>query len=464
VGVTATPDDVALLLGRAAFGATKNDLAIWAGQDYDDLVDALIKPTPAPVPQADDARRTQLESGTTDYMAMQRWWLARMATTTLPLVERMTWFWHTHIPTAFLNPPDVGTVLRQNQTLRTHALGDFRALMRAITVDPAMLHYLSGNRNKRGAVNENYARELFELFTMGTRPQTYTEYDIREAAKALTGWSVKSDRTATFNGANHDRTKKYPFGVQVGGYPAGDARENVEYQEIVELALKQPTTAKYVAYKMVGSFGYQPQTDNLLTDPDPLVDAVAATLRPALPDGVWDIATAVRMLLTHSAFRYADHAAGKALVRSPVETVVHLGKILGVNLDPPGGIQNTTAGEYNYPISALRRMGQVPFQPPNVGGWPKGTEWLSTISTRARYDAGQYLLNAYTKQSKQNTHPLPASGDLTAWTAHMGLGHLSTVTRNQLNAYLASPGTSTEVTKQQSVLLLLAASPDWQVM
>jgi uncharacterized protein (DUF1800 family) len=466
LGVNATADDVALLYGRAAFGATKNDLTVWTGQKYTDVVDALVVPaTPVPLPQADDWRRVELSQNANDKLAAERWFLQRMASTTVPLVERMTYFWHTHFATAYNAPPDVGHLINQNQTIRTYALGDLRQLLYNLTIDGAMLYWLSGVTNRRGAINENYGRELFELFTMGTIPQTYTETDIRQAAKALSGWTVNATtRLGQFTAARHDTSVKTVFGEQVGGYKSGSDAEKVEYQEIVDLALKQPTTAKFIAYKMVCSFAYVPSSRNLIDNPDPLVDAVAATLRPATPDGVWDIGAAMKVLLNHDRFRYPDRAAGQAIVRSPIETTVHLGKVTGVSLDPPAGIQNTNAANANQAIYALRRMGQVPFEPPNVGGWPRGTGWLSAITAQARYDLTQYVLTAYGVQNKQKTNPLPASTDIAGWTSFLGLGHLSTVTRSRLDAYLASPGTTAEATKQNSVLFLLTSSPDWQVM
>jgi uncharacterized protein (DUF1800 family) len=492
VAAVATADDIALLFGRAAFGATKNDLTIYAGQDYAQVVD-LMFPPPQPVqpltlpsaaqgqgvppaqaglsyapptipPQPDDARRVQLETATTDLLAGQRWWLNRMSTGLFPLAEKMTLFWHTHFATAFAQPPDVGHLIVQNETIRRNCLGDLRQMLYQLTVDPAMLYWLSGYVNRRGAVNENYARELFELFTMGTRPQTYTETDIRQAAKSLTGWIVNADRKSVFNEANHDRTAKTVFGTTIPAYPAKDQRNAEEYKLIVDLALKQPTTARFIAYKIVSAFAYVPQTTNLVTNPDPLVDAVANALRPADPAGVWDIAKAMKVLLNHPTFRTPNHTTGTVLVRSPIEVTTHLAKVLMIEVDPPGAINDTGNGNHNQPIFALRRMGQVPFQPPNVGGWPKGTAWLSTIQTRGRYDLVRYLLNRYTFENRQNTNPMPASTDIAGWTAFLGLGHLSALTHNRLNAYLASPGTSDERTKQESILFLLVSSPDWQVM
>lgn len=458
----ATRADVARLFGRAAFGATKNDLDVWTGRDYAQVVDALFVPaTPAPVPLSDEATRVQLESNQYDLTSAQKWWLERMRSTPFPLLERMTLFWHSHFATAYTGSPDVGNMIKQNNTLRTYALGDFRALLHAMTIDGAMIYWLSGFQNRRGAINENHARELLELFTMGTKPQTYTETDIRQAAKALSGWVVNSSRVGTFAANRHDTSTKTIFGQSVGGYPSGDARETTEYQEVCNLALAQQTTAKFIAYKMVCSFAYVPDTADLFADPDPLVDAVASALRPswANPGGAWDITKAMKTLLNHNSFRYAQRGTGQALVRSPIELMVHLGRVTGASLN-----NNNATGW--MPLNALARMGQAPFRPPNVGGWPKGTAWLSAATTQGRYNAGEMLGRVHASQTATTAAAvkLPASGDIAGWTAFMGLASLSTLTQQRVSAYLADPGTSDEVTKQHSVLLLIASSPDWQVM
>jgi uncharacterized protein (DUF1800 family) len=452
----ATRSDVARLFGRAAFGATKTDLDVWTGRDYAQVVDALLAPPAGQsIPLSDEVTRTQLESEQYNLTPAQKWWLERMRSTPFPLLERMTLFWHSHFATAYTSAPDVGHMMKQNHTLRTHALGSFRTLLHAMTVDGAMLYWLSGFQNRRNAVNENHARELFELFTMGTKPQQYTETDIRQAAKALTGWVVNAQRVGVFDTNRHDRTQKTILGTTIGGYPANDAREKTEYQEVCDIALAQHVAAKFVAYKMVCAFAYVPDTDDLYADPDPLVDAVANALRPA-----WDIKAAMRALLLHNSFRYGQRGTGQALVRSPIELIVHLGRILGASLN------NTNAQTQWMPLHALLHAGQLPFRPPNVGGWPMGTDWLSAATTLGRYNLGDYMGKVWASQGLTTaaTVTLPASGDIEAWIPFMGLGSLSTLTRERIAAYLASPGTSDEALKQRAVLLLIASSPDWQVM
>ena len=451
------------LLGRVAFGATKADLDTWTGKNYENLVDALLTPPagPAAVPLSDEAGRVQLESEQFNVTPAQKWWLERMRSTPFPLLERMTLFWHSHFATAYTGAPDVGHMMKQNNTIRTHALGDFRAMLHALTVDGAMIFWLSGFQNRRGAINENHARELFELFTMGTIPQQYTETDIRQAAKALSGWIVNANRVGVFDTNRHDRSVKTIFGQEIGGYPAADAREKTEYQEVCNLALVQDTTAKYVAYKMVCAFAYVPDTTDLIADPDPLVDAVAAALRPSWtnPGGVWDITKAMRALMLHPAFRYSQRGTGNALVRSPIELVVHLGRVLGASLN-----NNNATGW--MPLYALQRMSQTPFRPPNVAGWPLGLDWLSAPTTMGRYNAGEMMSQVHLSQALTTaaTVKLPPSNNIEAWIPFMGLAGLSTLTRQRVAAFLADPQTGDEPTKQRSVLTLIASSPDWQVM
>jgi uncharacterized protein (DUF1800 family) len=456
----ATREDVARLFGRAAFGATGPDHDTWAGTPYDEVVAALFPPGPpgAPTrtPQADEAVRLELEHGTTDVASAQRWWLERMRTTPYPLEERIALFWHDHFATAYTGQPDVGQLMIQNQTLRTYGLGSFRDLANAMCVDPAMLVWLNGIANRVGGVNENYAREFFELFSLGVLPQVYTETDIRQAAKVFTGFTVNTTtRAAAFTAARHDTSVKTVLGRTIGGRPSADARNATEYQEVVAAALAHDggrTASRFLAYKLVLELGYQPDTANLLGDP--LVQDVAAAIR--LNDA-WDLNYGVRTLLQHPRWRYAT--PDRMLVRSPVEVVVHAAKVLGVNL----GIVNNGL-QSNQGNAGAQRAGQALFVPPNVGGWPNGSGWLSQTTTLARYNLFSYLLTAYKAQYGDKAHPMPPSGDVAYWTWYMGLDALTPATAQRLRDYLAHPGSTVEADKQASMFILVGSSPDWQVM
>jgi uncharacterized protein (DUF1800 family) len=458
----ATRADVARLFGRAAFGATKADLDKWTGVPYADVVASLFPPGPpgtvGRTPQPDEAERMLSEHYTETANLAQMWWLERMRSTPYPLEERLTLFWHDHWATADLNPPDTGYCMVQNQTLRTHALGSFRELAYAITVDPAMLFFLNGITNTVGGVNENYARELLELFTLGVLPQVYTETDVRQAARALSGWTVNTGlRQATFTDARHVLGTKTILGRTVGGYPAKDPRNATEYREVIDAVLAHDggrSASRYVAYKLVQQLGYAPDESALLNDA--VIQDVAAALRAG---DAWDIASAVRTLLLHPGWRYADQSAGRGLVRSPVEVLVHAAKVLGIALSVSGGTNEAQALD-----ESAARAGQRVLLPPSVAGWPSGLTWLSQTTALARYEMLNPLFLYYRNSQRITLTPPPASGDLAGWASFMGLAGLSANTTLRLRSYLDAPGTTKEQDKQASVFLLLGASPDWQVI
>lgn len=438
----ATREDIARLFGRAAFGATEADLATWEGKPYADAVEGLLSgPGLSIRPTVDEVRRISLTMSGELGLA-QRWWLERMRTTAHPLEERMVLFWHDHFATAF-SPmlPKAEELMQQNETLRTHALGNFHTMCEAITLDPAMLHWLDGVDNGVNSRNENYAREFFELFTLGVTPQVYTEQDIREGARVLTGWTVDANRQARFRPMRHDTETKVVLGRTITDQ--GDK----EYLEVVDVALEQSVAPLFVAYKMVLNFAYEPAALDLISQPDPLVAKVADGLR-----GTWDIKAAMRTLLLADEFRYPDMAAGRQVVRSPIEIAVHLAKAIGFSLDN----QQT--------LNILGRMAQKPFEPPNVGGWPAGEHWLTTATTLARYDWGVIAHGLWNGQLPQLRQALPAPGDLDAWTRRVGLVKLHPNTQTLINDYLAARQGAPETELQAGVLALLAAGPDWGVI
>ncbi len=442
-----TAADVVRLLGRAAFGATAADLDEWTGKPYADLVEKLLDvPLALQGKWLDEPQRELIQDSGLGYLGQpdveaRAWWLERMRTTPWPLLERLTLFWHGHFATAtrFDTGPYLGNVMVQNQLLRRNALGNFRTMVEEITVDAAMLMWLNGNINRIPQPNENYAREFFELFTLGKRPQVYTEKDIREAARAFTGWIVEyTDGTASFDAGGHDKGRKNILGTRVEDL--GDQ----EYKKVVEIALKEPVAPRFVAEKLVTNFAYLVTERNLLASRDRLVTAVAGTLRSSN----WDIRAAVRTLLLSEDFRAAPARKSRQIVRQPVELVVSACRAL-----------NVPAGESSFD-EVLARMGQIVFQPPNVGGWPRSVRWISPVSTLGRYDFGLALWKAYPA-----TNPaLPQPDDLAGWAKRLGLAGLSANTTRQIKAYLSGRKSAGAAEKQQGVLALLICSPDWVVM
>ncbi len=459
----ATRADIARLFGRAAFGATSAILTQWEGRPYVEAVDSLFPPGPpgtiGRLPHLDEAERLEVSNiNNVEYAG--RWWLERMRTTPYPLEERMTLFWHDHFATAAIGEPSSDLVMQQNETLRTHALGNFRALANAMTTDPAMLMWLNGIANHVNGVNENYAREFFELFTLGVIPQGYTETDIREAAKVFTGWTVFNFgvRLAQFTEARHTMGTKTVLGRTIGGYPPADPRLATEYQEVTEAALAYDggrTASRFLAYKLVQQFGYPPNEADITLDP--VIEDVAAAIRAG---DAWDIKAGVRTMLLHDGWRNAPLATGSDLIRSPIEVVVHGAKVLGLPLDFHGG---STQPQNMY--LQMDRTAQVPLLPPNVSGWPSGRNWLAQTTMLARYNLVHWLAQSF-RNELRNFVPMtwPASGDLAGWTAYLGLAGLSTSTTLRIQELLADPSPISEQDKQHGVFILVGTSPDWQVM
>jgi uncharacterized protein DUF1800 len=446
----ASRHDVARLFGRAAFGATAADLDTWSGKPYEDIVSFLvdIPGVDDRLPAFDDARRVFLDQtfgldagiGFFPLDQAQFWWLDRMRTTEYPFEERMTLFWHDHFATG---PSDkgasVGSLVAQNQTLRRNALGNFRTMCEEITLDPAMLFWLDGAVNSAFARNENYAREFFELFTLGVLPQVYTEKDIRQSAMALTGWHTDPfTRLVFFDPGTHHAGKKVVLGRTITD--KGDQ----EYKEIVDIALDQEVSPYFVAYKMVLNFAYVPATRNVLKDHDPLIDKIAHTLRRTK----WDLREAARTMLLADEFR---HTRAGLIVRQPIELVVHATKALGVGAEDGAAVQ------------ILGRMGQLPFKPPNVGGWPFGRDWLSPATFLARYDWG-LLAHQLFNNGGFFAEPLPQPKDLKTWVARFGLAGLTRNTASALQSYLSSRLGAPAAELQAGLIALIVSSPDWMVM
>ena len=450
-----TRHDVAAILGRVAFGATSADLDTWTGRTQAELADHLLAVPEDPTAfgaQPDEARRVSVtaaatsankQNGRAQLQAAQGWWQERMRTTAWPLLERMTLFWHDHFATGLGQPyPDVAMMLTQNQTQRRHALGNFSELLAAMTVDPAMLHWLDGVRSVKGKPNENYAREFLELFSMGVSPQQYTEGDIREAARAFTGWTVDGQRAAAFDARRHDAGTKMVLGRRINDLGAQ------EHLAIRDAALSMPVASRFVAWKLVQKLAYDPGKLDVMSDADPLVARVAAKLRES-----WNIRSAVEILLRSPEFRHRP----AQLARQPVEQAVHACKALGV---PADGAQV---------LQALDGMGQKLFEPPNVGGWPVDEEWLAPGTTLARYRLATFVEAEARRQAATVDLPvgprmLPPADDLGQWAARFGLAGFTPTTERTLRDYLAATAKAPPAQRQKGVMTLVISSPDWTVM
>ena len=338
-------------------------------------------------------------------LATQMWWLDRMIATPAPLQEKMTLFWHGHFTTAAIQKGVTpGEIVAQNALFRSFALGNARELTQRVAVDPAMLKYLDNLHNEAAHPNENFARELMELYTLGLG--NYSEQDVREAARAWTGVRVRRVTDEVFvNPRLHDDGSKTFLG-RTGNFAGAD---------IVSIIFEQPAAARFLAAKLLSFFVYD--------DPEPeLVTAVAALLRTH----GFELRPVLASLFSSNVF-YSDRAY-RALVKSPVEFVVGSYRLFGVTQAAPAT------------LAALQRMTQVLFYPPNVKGWPGGSAWINSSTVLARENFASALMTASVVLGASNwllasgpTDPSAASKMLVASIVQ---GDASPASRAKLEAYL----------------------------
>jgi len=372
--------DARHLLNRTGFGATQAEIEHYAGMSREDAAKALlgtartaastpppaamVAPGPLHYPRrgagaSDEELKMFRQQQVREGLAVRGWWIGEMLSTPSPLTERMTLFWHNHFVSSQQKVKLAELMYRQNVTLRAQALGNFGAMLHAVARDPAMIVYLDSAQNRKGAPNENFARELMELFTLGEG--NYGERDVKEAARAFTGWSLDRERGEfVFRRAVHDYGSKTVLG-RTGNFDGDD---------VIDILLAQPSTAEFVTRKLWREF--------VSPDPDPTeVKRVAARFR----DSGYDIKTALYALLTSDAF-YARQNRG-ALVKSPVDLIVGTMRQFGMH---PGD---------TIPFAvAAAGMGQNLFSPPNVKGWPGQEAWINTSTLLARKQFLDRLMRA----------------------------------------------------------------------
>jgi uncharacterized protein (DUF1800 family) len=394
---------------RLGFGPRPGDLTA-AG--FMATATALLNPTPdtapapdlgAPVarPGKDPAARKQAAQAIAQQeLTLVDWWLDRMVTTGAPLTERLTWFWHGHFATSEQKVRSPQLMLRQNQTFRQQGSGDFTTLARSLIVDPAMLVWLDGQQNTVRAPNENLARESMELFLLGIGH--YTENDVRAAARALTGWIVnRATVSAQLAPRRHDSGTKTILG----------ASQDFDADSFVELVLSQPASPRFVAgrlwFRLVSA----------TPPPADVLDRLVAGYGPGR-----SIHGLLAALVAEPSFR--DSA--QTLVKQPVEWLVGLLRALGMR---PNQLPAKAL------LAGLRALGQLPFEPPNVGGWPADTAWLTTSAALTRLHLAQAVAAKADVTSITNTStPQRAEAvrrllGVDAWTARTSAA-LAKVTDN----------------------------------
>jgi len=386
-------DEARHLLSRTAFGPIPADIQSLSGIDYATAVDRMLANprraavTPAPswvnegLKSVREEQREAVEklraAGTDKKQAagirrpiqeqgreLRNWWVEEMLVTDQPLVERMTLFWHNHFTSSMQKVRFAPALYHQNALFRREALGNFATLLKAVARDPAMLIYLDGVRSVARQPNENFGRELLELFTLGEGH--YAEADIKAAARAFTGWSI-DPATGAFadHVRQHDGGEKTFLG-QTGRFGGED---------IIAILLRNPHTAETIVRKLWLEFV------SLRPDPDE-VKRLAAVFRT----GGYEIKPLMRAMFLSSAFR--DPANRGGLIKSPVDLIVGTVRVLGLPVPDKTGL-----------VRMMQGLGQLPFDPPNVKGWTGGETWISTYTLLLRQQFLRRMVEATTVAS-----------------------------------------------------------------
>jgi uncharacterized protein (DUF1800 family) len=336
------------LLRRAGFGGTITEIEAAQKAGLEATLDQLFNAESAAAYNEEMATAGRLVSGGSDSKSLAAWWLLRMVQTPCPLVEKMTLFWHGHFATGADKVNDARAMLRQNMLLREHALGNFEPLIQEISRDVATLIYLDSEDNRKTRPNENYARELMELFCLG--PGNYTEQDIKEISRCFTGWEVRNGKFR-FNSHQHDDREKSVLG-QKGNFDGTDA---------VKIVVQQDAAARFIARKLIRFFVADQETISR-----ELVEPLATELRRS----EFDIRRTVRTILASEYF-YSPAAIGKK-IKSPVELAIGFLRFFGASVNMPALAEQ------------LSRLGQLPLYPPNVKGWDGGKSWINASTVLAR--------------------------------------------------------------------------------
>ncbi|MFN0028832.1 MAG: DUF1800 family protein [Acidimicrobiales bacterium] len=403
--------DAALLGRRVGFGATKAQIDQWVLLDRAVLIDQLLDtstpyagPPPPPMGAASTAPEWE------QFVLLGQWWMDRMAHSTTPIVEKMTLFWHGLFTTSLSKVFDPVAIANQHHFYRLHAVGNFETLVHGMALQPAMLDYLDNTWSGYWSPNQNFARELMELFLLGVG--NYTEDDVVAAAAAWTGHSVdQTTGSYLFRPTWHDNNPKTFLG-QTGNLDGPDTIDIM-----LQISPMRETMSRWIATKLWAFFAHT-------APPTAAINAIAAKLLEA-----FNITDTLRVLFNRPEFY---DTAQPSRVRSPIEYVVAILK----------GMPTATSAEI-HPEWYLDDLGQFPFDPPTVEGWKHNNYWISTSSASAKAS----LASSTSYRVSQTTPPkhpfagvtalsVPAAVQLAFDTFH--ILSPTTQTRNVLQTWLTN--------------------------
>jgi uncharacterized protein (DUF1800 family) len=455
---------MAHLMRRAGFGASREELEQMVAQGYEATVEQLLNPP------------EELESGKMalmlrfhpsfllpggNPMSGQANWMYQMISTQKPLEEKIALFWHHIFATGNSKLDNCDQMLEQIAMFRKYGLGDYKTMLVELSKNPAMIFWLDNNENHRDAVNENWGRELLELFSMGV--SNYTEVDVREASRAFTGWTIRAKLPRQpygrypwhfeYREEDHDGTEKTFLG-ETG---------NFNGEDIIDIVVQQPATARFICRHLYNFFvADEPQVPAWTIEPARDEDALEAMTDLFIESG-YDMKTLLRFMFNSDFFKNARFSK----IKSPAEVVAGTLKMVGEFQFPEPGILQI-GKEPTY-------MGQAILDPPSVEGWHTGTEWINSGSLLARVNfvadrvsntslPGVQSIIRYMKEEGVKT----PEQLIDAAAEHMGFVELTEETRQQLVENAKTDGNldwSNEATAGQRIgetMALIGATTEYQ--
>lgn len=411
------------LLNRLLFGATPDDMTFFAGKSLVQSLNILLTPSAIPAPpvnyyQSIGADPQGIALGETWVTAaygdgtvngrrknsLRAWWIDQMMKQDRSITEQMILFWHNHFSTEFDSYNDARYGFRYQDTLRKNALGNFKDFVKEITLDPAMLRYLNGDKNSKNAPDENYGRELQELFTVGKGTNSkYTESDVKSTARVLTGYRVNGTTiSSTFTASLHDSDDKqfseFYGNTVIKGRTGNDGAK--ELDDLLTMIFKTQEAAKFIVRELYTYFFFYDITPEIEQD-------FITPMAKIFWDGNYEIKPLLRALFGSNHF--FDGTLSGAIIKSPLQQLIGTNRILGVQL-PEYNLQNV----YEYYLLLLdfmqvaQRGEQQIGDPPSVAGWPAYYQapvyheiWInsSTYPERTKF-TDKLVVNGYVRNKK----------------------------------------------------------------
>ena len=461
---------MAHLMRRAGFGATYEELEARTAKGYEATVEELLHPEEQPDMEDDLIQRHYIYlsrhfgNAPTD---PQSYWMYRMVATKRPLQEKMTLFWHSILRTGDAKVEHAQSVERQVEMFREQSLDNFRDLLLALSKDPAMIIFLDNRYSHKDAPNENYGRELLELFSMGVG--SYTEDDVKVAGRAFTGWNIghivpvlpyeRHQLEFAYNPEDHDDSEKVFLGQ----------RGRFNGEDIIDIIARQPATARFLARHLYSFFvADEPPVPAWPITP-PRDGAAINILADAYIQSNYDIRSVLRVLFNSDFFK--DEKTWFARVKSPVEVVVGTMRLVGDYLTPKPGIADL--------VFQAGYMGQFIMNPPSVEGWHTGKEWINSGSLVNRInfvadrvgDVSLPGIQSIIDRLSAESGPISPADLVDGCLELLGFVQVSQDTRNTLIAHAEGGGELRRDTEEErsafarrvgQMLQLIAASREYQ--